>query len=306
MFGIKTRLKRGWKVFKYTYSNLSVPHTSDLDALLLCHALEKGMGTQNVRHGFGQEKANNLAEILNEMKKNGQIDSFAFQESLAILNTYLEFQRNDGVNLQKLQQKLTELNKSFYGDCNGGVYVGKETEFLIGTSIDFPSFVKSRHSMRTYSDEPVTNEEILQAIELAKAAPSACNRQPWRVYYSFDETKIDAIRNSVPPQAFLQDTPYFCLITVDRSLFGGPEINQWFINGGIFASFFILALHHLGIGSVVLEFNMFRDEEAGLRRSLSIKDTDEIIAVIGFGKYPKEAKCICAQRRSNKEIAILR
>lgn len=306
MFGIKTRLKRVWKAFKYTYSNLSVPHTADLDALLLCHALEKGMGTQNVRHGFGQEKAKKLAEILKEMKDTGQTDSFAFQESLAILNAYLEFQRNDGVELQDIERHATELNKSFYSDYNGGFYVGGGTEFLTGTSIDFPSFVKSRHSMRTYSDEPVSNEEILQAIDLAKAAPSACNRQPWHVYYSFDETKIDALRNSVPPQAFLKETPYFCLITVDRALFGGTEINQWFINGGIFTSFFILALHHLGIGSVVLEFNMFRDTEAGIRRVLDIQDTDEIIAVIGFGKYPKEAKCICAQRRPNKEIAILR
>lgn len=62
-------------------------------------------------------------------------------------------------------------------------------EFLTGTSIDFSSFVKSHHSMRTYLDEPITNEEIIQAIELAKAAPSACNRQPWHVYYSFDDTK---------------------------------------------------------------------------------------------------------------------
>lgn len=305
MFGIKTRLKTGWKAFKYTYSNLNVPRTTDLNALILCHALEKGMGTQNVKHGFGQDKANNLVEILNGMKGTGQTDSFAFQESLAILNAYLEFQRNDGVELPELAQQLTELNKSFYGDCNGGFYVGG-TEFLTGTSIDFPSFVKSRHSMRTYSDEPVSDEEILQAIEIAKTAPSACNRQPWHVYYSFDETKIDAIRNSLPPQAFLKGTPYFCLITVDRLLFGGTEINQWFINGGIFTSFFILALHHLGIGSIVLEFNMFRDTEAGLRHALDMKDTDEIITAVGFGKYPKEAKCICAQRRPNKEIAILR
>lgn len=160
--------------------------------------------------------------------------------------------------------------------------------------------------MRTYSADSVTNEEMLHAIDLAKRAPSACNRQPWHVYYSFNSDKIDAIRNAVPPQAFLKDTPYFCVVAVDKSLFGPSEINQWFINGGIFISFFILALHHLGIGSVVLQYTLFNKTEKGLRKALDIKDTDEIIAVIGYGKYPDEAKCICAQRRPNEEIAILR
>ena len=104
----------------------------------------------------------------------------------------------------------------------------------------------------------------------------------------------------------MQDTPYFCLITVDKALFGESEINQWFINGGIFTSFFILALHHLGIGSVILEFNLFRDTEPRLRDILEVNKTDEIIALVGFGKYPKKAKYICAQRRTNEEIAILR
>ena len=166
--------------------------------------------------------------------------------------------------------------------------------------------MNSRHSMRTYSSVPVTNEEILKAIELAKRAPSACNRQPWHLYYSFDSAKIDAIRKSVPSQAFLQDTPYFGVITVDKSLFGAAEINQWFVNGGIFTSFLILALHHLGIGSVVLQYTMFNKTEPELRKALDIMDTDEIVAVIGYGKYPDEAKCICAQRRPNEEIAILR
>ena len=166
--------------------------------------------------------------------------------------------------------------------------------------------MKSRHSMRTYSSDPISNEEILKAIELAKRAPSACNRQPWHIYYSFNNEKIDVIRNAVPPQTFLHDTPYFCVIAVDKSLFGAAEINQWFINGGIFTSFFILALHHLGIGSVVLQYTMFNDTEARLRKALEIKDKDEIIAVIGYGKYPDKAKCICAQRRPNEEIAKLR
>ena len=305
-FGIKTKFIKGWYMLKYLSMNMKRTNSDELNALLLCHALEKGMGTENVKQGFGQEKASRLIDILKGMQKNKKTNEFSFQESLAVLNAYIKFQREDGLMLSEMEKQVQLLNSSFNNSCRGGYFTGGGTDFLIGSNIDFPSFVRSRHSMRTYSNDPVSNEEILQAIEIAKYSPSACNRQPWHVYYSFDSKKIDLLRHSVPPQAFLQNTPYFCLITADKALFGNSEINQWYINGGIFTSYFILALHHLGIGSVILEFNLFRNTEPGLRDAFEVNKTDEIIAVVGFGKYPQKAKCICAQRRSNEEIAILR
>lgn len=124
MFGIKTRLIKGWKTLKYTRNNLSVPRTDELDALLLCHALEKGMGTKNVKHGFGKEKAVKLVDTLLRMQKEGQIDSFAFQEGLAVLNTYIHFQKSEGIDMAELEQRTAGLNKSFDNSCNGGYYIG--------------------------------------------------------------------------------------------------------------------------------------------------------------------------------------
>ena len=124
MFGIKTRIKKGWKAFKYATHNLNTSHTPDLDSLLLCHALEKGMGTQYVKHGFGQEKATKLSEMLTGMWKSGNTHSFAFQESLAILKAYIKFQNEDGIELPEIEKRVSELTKSFDNSCNGGYYIG--------------------------------------------------------------------------------------------------------------------------------------------------------------------------------------
>lgn len=124
MFGIKTKLIKGWKTLMYTKNNFSVPRTEDLDALLLCHALEKGMGTNKVKHGFGKEKAAKLVDTLLCMQKEGQIDSFAFQEGLAVLNAYIHFQKGDGIDMTELEKRTAGLNKSFDNSCNGGYYIG--------------------------------------------------------------------------------------------------------------------------------------------------------------------------------------
>ena len=39
--------------------------------------------------------------------------------------------------------------------------------------------LKSRRSIRKYTSEPVTDEQITTLLEAAMAAPSASNRKPW-------------------------------------------------------------------------------------------------------------------------------
>lgn len=49
--------------------------------------------------------------------------------------------------------------------------------------------VKTRRSIRSYSDEPVGDETIEQILEIARWAPSAANSQPWEFVVVRDEDK---------------------------------------------------------------------------------------------------------------------
>ena len=121
---------------------------------------------------------------------------------------------------------------------------------------------------------------------------------------SLDRDACSQVLAVLPHQSFFGDIPYCSVVTVDRSLFTKTEMFQWFVNGGIFLSYYTLALHHEGIGSCILEHNLFSKSDSELRHQVSIPDNEEIIAVVGFGKYPEEAKCIIADRRPNNQIAI--
>lgn len=46
--------------------------------------------------------------------------------------------------------------------------------------MDISELIKTRRAIRRYQDKPIPREQIEQLLDLARWAPSAHNRQPWR------------------------------------------------------------------------------------------------------------------------------
>lgn len=299
-------LKRAAAALKYAKTVYKVQPKNELSALLLCHALEKGMGIPNVKRGYGKEKTEKLIGILKEMASNGATESYTFKESLAILKAYFKYQESEGVDISVLKSKAEPLLMKYCTEYKGGYSVLKKEDFYKGAEFDFDTFVHSRHSIRTYSQETVTKEELLKVISLAKYAPSACNREPWKFYTSLSKEKCKKIAAFVPAQSFLNGIPYFGIITVDKELFNASEINQWYVNGGIFLGYLSAAFHSQKLGSCIFQLPILSPNTIKLKYELSIPENEEVIAALGFGKFADEAKCICADRRPDDEIAVIR
>lgn len=273
------------------------------DALLLCHALEKGMGISNVKEGYGKEKATKLLEKMIELQANYP-DSYVYAESYAIIRAYIDYQKSQNTNVSHIEKTLSYFNFPLMY-CDAGVKYIKKNELLKGTVCNFKDLVTSKHSMRKSSDLPITEKEMKDAISLTCTAPSACNRQPCKIYYSLETDKNISMSKLVPGnKLFYEDIKYYCLVTADKSLFGGSESYQWYLNSGIFISYFTLALHSLGIGSCIFQWPDYYEKEKEMRQLIGeISNEESIVAVIGYGHYPNELKCISAQRKPIEEIA---
>lgn len=299
----KSNLK---KIAKYEINNAaknSVRSATVTNTLLVAHALEKGMGIQKVKKGYGIEKANNLCELLAELKKSEE-STYAFQEGLAVLWAYIDYQESEGVDVGEIKDKAEKLGMSTI--TNAGYRVISKEELTKGMGVDFESFLRSKHSVRKMTVQEITKDEIETAIRYAGMAPSACNRQPSKVYYSLDKEKNKALGKLVPGnKGFNEDIPYYCVITADRTLFGSNEVFQWFVNGGIFVGYYVLALHSLGIGSCVFQWPAFYEQEESLRSLIHADEKEAVIAIVGYGKYPDEAKCICAERKPIHEVSSI-
>lgn len=300
--GLKRKKKYVSAALKYANTVIRIPDNSDLTVLLLCHALEKGMGIPDVKRGYGKEKTERLISLLQQMKEKGRTDTYVFRESLTILKAYFAYQESEGVDVSALKERAAALLTNDSSPYQGGFRYIKKEELISGTDVDFEKLLHSRHSMRTYSQEKVSEEELRKVISLTKLAPSACNREPWKFYCSLDREKSQKIASAAPKQSFLGGIPYFGVVTVDKTLFASNEINQWYVNGGIFLGYLSLSFHHCGMGSCIFQYPVLSESASELRSTVGISENEEIIAIVGFGKYPDEAKCIYADRRPDNDI----
>ena len=46
----------------------------------------------------------------------------------------------------------------------------------------FKELCEARYSVRAYKNEPIDAEKLAYVLECARLAPSAVNRQPWRLH----------------------------------------------------------------------------------------------------------------------------
>lgn len=53
--------------------------------------------------------------------------------------------------------------------------------------MDLYEVIAARYSVRGYRPDPVPDDVLLRVLEAGRAAPSACNRQPWHIYVVRDE-----------------------------------------------------------------------------------------------------------------------
>lgn len=55
--------------------------------------------------------------------------------------------------------------------------------------MDITKAMQERYSCRAYKTDDVDNDLIVQCLECARLAPSACNKQPWKFYVTKGELK---------------------------------------------------------------------------------------------------------------------
>lgn len=281
--------------------------------LITAHSLEKGMGIPNTRRGYGQKNAIKLCEAI-EKYLDIEPDSieFALIESFGILKNYIEYQEKDNISIDLIKNKfvliesrLRDNQKSLLNKYSYGMYWIEKDKLLSGTQMDFEKFVTSRHSARLFDERIVNQQDIMEAIRLANFAPSACNRQPVKVYCALGNRNAQVINEYLAGnKAFTDQVCNFAIITSDRAYFAGDEQYQWYVNGGIYLAYFVEALHSLGIGSCIMQWFAFSKNEKKLKKILGISSSEAIIAVVCLGYYPERMKCICAQRKSSSETVI--
>ena len=256
--------------------------------MLLMHALEKGMSFTDSAREFGGDKARMLSRRVDK-----HVDEYGMNDTCVVaLNVLHEYLKNPyatkDARIREEIEALVAKHRDVVKDGSAGTKVVCEPPAFDKESIE--TFFATRSSVRQFSDEPVTDAEVAEALHIASFTPSACNRQTSRVHVFRDRAQMtDIIDAQLGAQNWCDNASVLFVITANASYFGGVyERHQALIDGGLYAMNFVHGLHLQHIATC---FKMFvRDVklEKRFRRIAEIPANEIPIVLVLAGHYPKK------------------
>ncbi len=149
--------------------------------------------------------------------------------------------------------------------------------------------ILNRRSIRKFTDQPISEEQIQKILEAGMSGPSCANTRDWSFLVVRDPDTLNrmADANGRPAQP-LRNARLGILVLGDLERAFGPAPEYWVIDGAIAAENMILAANALGIGSVWLGTWPQMERVEAQRKLFSLPDSVVPHSVLAFG-YPDEA-----------------
>jgi len=268
------------------------------DLRIRVHAIEKGLSLANPRTGFGEEKIKVILGMVEYYKKTFKNQDFLI-EIKSIMDSYFEFQKSRG----HINKELVDIYSSLFVDVQndeslGGIEVIKKEDVDKAILFDFDKFVRSRCAIRTFSSTPVNITQIKAALKIAEKTPSACNRQPWRVYVFRGQKKDDILKWQHGSMGFSEEIDSAILVCCNTQSYFMGEMNLPYVDGGLYAMTLLYALHSQGLGTIPLTMGLEHNKLETLYKRFGVKDNEVPILLIGVGNLKDEFEVAKSNRYS--------
>ncbi|HUU36603.1 MAG TPA: nitroreductase family protein [Candidatus Desulfaltia sp.] len=116
--------------------------------------------------------------------------------------------------------------------------------------MEFRELVQKRYSVRAYRSTPVEEEKLQKVLEAAILAPTAANRQPFRLIVIKTEGRQSELKRVYPRDWFVQAPLVVCVCAVrDESWVRKDGKIYAEVDATIAFDHLILAAHDLGLGT---------------------------------------------------------
>jgi len=278
-------------LLKYSLSPLYSSKDKKLaNIMLTTHSIEKGLSFNKKKSGWGKIKVLNLCRDVIEYY-NLYGDDIRIQTAIDVL---IEYQRDSYANKEK-----SILNKieNIVDKCKttnshmAGLKPIQKPSFELSEE-DVWNFFSSRSSVRYFSDERVTENEVQKAIDFASLTPTACNRQTTKVHMFENKDVIKKIiENQLGDQGWCYNAKVLFVLTSNGSYFNPIyESKQVYIDGGMYAMNFCMGLHVQKIASCFKMFVRIPKLEKEFKKICNIPKEEIPIVLVLAGHYPVDAQ----------------
>jgi len=147
--------------------------------------------------------------------------------------------------------------------------------------MDVLEAIKGRRSIRKYTQERVSEEQVAQILEAGRWAPSRGNSQAWKFIVVKNAKLLKDLGEAIPTGKFLAEAPVGIAVVIDPRASKHPEQE-----GGAAIQNMLLAAHALGLGACWTSvYGTYCEEKT--RQLLQIPDEEWLLSVVSIG-HPAE------------------
>jgi len=148
--------------------------------------------------------------------------------------------------------------------------------------MDILEAIKGRRSIRQYTDEPISDDQIRDILEAGRWAATKGNKQPWKFIILKDEKIRSELAGALPSGKFLSQAPAGIAIAIRSD--NSPDAP---LDGAAASQNMLLAAHALGLGACwISAYDTASENEA--KRILNIPADERLLSVLSLG-HPAEA-----------------
>ncbi len=267
------------------------------------HVIEKGLSFQKIKKNFGKERIKIILKLLDKfLAKKYDTTNIFYNATVSTLREYIKWHKTHSFDVKWLESKIKNYPLKF--NNYGGVIEIDKDQYIKMAKGNFKELVYSRKSIRNYSSKNISLSSIKKSLKLAQMSPSACNRQPAKVYIIGNKSKIvNVLKLHKGNRGFGNLANKLLIITSDLSTYkGSSEFYGPMIDGSLFAMSLIYSLHYQGLGVCPLNWFASIKRDRALHKLLNIPFNEKVIILILVGNLPDSFKAAKSNRRKTKEI----
>ena len=150
-----------------------------------------------------------------------------------------------------------------------------------GSPLDVLTALRTRRSVRAYTPEPLSDQDLDTVLAAAQLAPSAANEQPWDFVVIRDPKTLAKVGEINPYAAFAARAPAAILVCLDTEKEDIPGMG--ILDVAMSAENLLLAAHGIGLGAVFTGIYPMVDRMEGFTRLLDMPENIIPVGLIVLG-----------------------
>ena len=144
--------------------------------------------------------------------------------------------------------------------------------------------ILKRRSIREYTTQPVSEEQIRTLLEAAMAAPSASDRRPWEFVVVRDPSLRQALARTHQWSGMAADAPVVFVVCGDEK-----RSAHWMVDASAATENMLVQAAAMGLGGVWVGIFPRPEREEQVRRTLGIPAHLRVLCLVPMG-HPAESK----------------